>query len=38
MSRFVSAELESDLESDLETEAKSDPELIAKLKSNSDFE
>ena len=40
MSRFISAELESNSESDSdsETESKSDTELMAKLKSNSDFE
>ena len=36
MSRFISAELESDSESDLEAESKSDTELMAKLKSSSD--
>ena len=38
MSRFISAELESDSESDLETESKSDTELMAKLKFDSDSE
>ena len=41
MSRFITAilELDSDLESqpDSETESKSDTELMAKLKSSSDF-
>ena len=39
MSRLISAELESNSESDSdsETESKSDTELMAKLKSDSDF-
>ena len=38
MSRFISAELESNSESDSEEESKSDTELMAKLESNSDSE
>ena len=38
MSRFINAKLESDLESDSDLESKSDTEIIAKLKSDSDFE
>ena len=38
MSRFINTELESDLESDSEVESKSDIELMAKLKSDSDCE
>ena len=37
MSRFINAELESDSESDSEAESKYDTELMAKLKSSSDF-
>ena len=37
MSRFISAKLEPDSESESETESKSDTELMAKLKSSSDF-
>ena len=40
MSRFISAKLESGSESDSETESKSDSdtELMAKLKSDCNFE
>ena len=38
MSRFINAELKSDSESDSEVESKSDTELMAKLKSDSDSE
>ena len=38
MPRFINAELESDSEPDSETESKSNTELMAKLKSDSDFE
>ena len=38
MSRFVKAELKSDSESDSEPDSKSDAELMAKLKSVSDFD
>ena len=37
MSRFISAKLEPDSESESETESKSGTELMAKLKSSSDF-
>ena len=37
MSRFINAKVESDSEPDSETESKSDTELMAKLKSSSDF-
>ena len=37
MSRFISAKLEPYSESESETESKSDTELMAKLKSSSDF-
>ena len=36
--RLINAEIESDSESDLEAESKSDTELMAKLKSGSDFD
>ena len=36
MSRFITAELESDSESHSETESKSDTKLMANLKSGSD--
>ena len=38
MSRFINAELESDSQSDSKAESKSDTELIAKLRSGSDFD
>ena len=38
MSRFINAELESDSKSDSEAESKSDTELMAELKSSSDFD
>ena len=37
MSRFLRTKLDSGSESDAETESKSDTELMAKLKSSSDF-
>ena len=38
MSRFINAELESDSQSDSKAESKSDTELIAKVRSGSDFD
>ena len=38
MSRFINAEQESDSKSNSEAESKSDTELLAKLKSGSDFD
>ena len=38
MSRFINAEQELDSKSNSETESKSDTELLAKLKSGSDFD
>ena len=38
MSRFITAELESNSKSDSEAESKSDTELMTKLKPSSDSE
>ena len=38
MFRLINAELEPDWESDSKAESKSDTELIAKLRSGSDFD